>query len=98
MGVDGSDWSAGRGVPTGHDADDLLGTISWREVLTETVARMEAAGLPRMEARWMVEEASGLDAADDLAGLRADLASLVSEMKVVEVPPEEQPEAEDDGP
>ena len=69
MGVDGSDWSAGRGVPTGHDADDLLGTISWREVLTETVARMEAAGLPRMEARWMVEEASGLDAADDLAGL-----------------------------
>ena len=71
MGVDGSDWSAGRGVPTGHDADDLLGTISWREVLTETVARMEAAGLPPMEARWMVEEASGAGAGE-LDGLATE--------------------------
>ena len=42
----------------------------------------------------MLEE----DSADDLSTLRTDLASLVSEMKVVEVPPEEQPEAEDDSP
>jgi hypothetical protein len=42
----------------------------------------------------MLEEES----ADDLSGLRDDLASLVSEMRVVPVPPEEQPEAEDDGP
>ena len=69
MGVDGSDGPAGRGVPAGHDPDDLQGAVSWREVLTETDARMEAAGLPTMEARWVVEEASGLDADEDLDAL-----------------------------
>ena len=69
MGVDGSDGSAGRGVPTGHDADDHEGTISWRELLTETAERMEAAGLPPMEARWIVEEASGAGADEELDGL-----------------------------
>jgi len=69
VGADGSGGPAGRGVPAGHDPDDLQGTISWREVLTETDARMEAAGLPTMEARWVVEEASGLDADEDLDAL-----------------------------
>jgi len=63
---------AGRGVPTGHDAYDLEGTVSWREVLAETVVRMEAAGLRSMEASWIVEEASGLDPGDDLAVLATE--------------------------
>ncbi len=39
------------------DAD----TIAWREVLPETIARIEEAGLPIAEARWIVEEAGGTD-------------------------------------
>ncbi|HJL76931.1 MAG TPA: peptide chain release factor N(5)-glutamine methyltransferase [Acidimicrobiales bacterium] len=39
------------------DAD----TIAWREVLPETIARMDEAGLSTAEARWIVEEAGGID-------------------------------------
>ena len=63
MGVDGS---AGWGAPTGNDADDMLGTISWHEVLTATAERMVSAGLPPMEARWLVEEASGAGTDEEL--------------------------------
>ena len=41
------------------------GTVAWREVLAETTARIDAAGLPVAEARWIVEEAGGLDPARD---------------------------------
>lgn len=38
------------------------GTLTWGEVLAETTSRLVAGGLPPLEARWMVEEASGLHA------------------------------------
>jgi len=76
--------------------------VAWR-VIEETMLMLDE-GSPQVKQRMvtnlftkmmtMLEEES----ADDLSGLRDDLASLVSEMRVVEVPPEEQPEAEDDGP
>ena len=46
-----------------------LGTVAWREVLAETSARIDEAGLPTVEARWIVEEAGGLDPADEGSGL-----------------------------
>ena len=46
-----------------------LGTVAWREVLAETTARMDEAGLPIVEARWIVEEAGGLDPTDEGSGL-----------------------------
>ena len=46
-----------------------LGTVAWREVLAETTARIDEAGLPTVEARWIVEEAGGLDPADEGSGL-----------------------------
>lgn len=47
-------------MTTGDSVDD--GTISWRELRTETAQRLTAAGLDtgRVEAGWLVEEASGL--------------------------------------
>ena len=36
-------------------------TIAWREVLPVTIARMDEAGLSTAEARWIVEEAGGID-------------------------------------
>ena len=46
-----------------------LGTVAWREVLAETTARIDEAGLPTVEARWIVEEAGGLDPTDKGSGL-----------------------------
>jgi hypothetical protein len=46
-----------------------LGTVAWREVLAETTARMDEAGLPIVEARWIVEEAGGFDPTDEGSGL-----------------------------
>jgi len=54
----------------GFDPDDgshgEAGTVSWREVLVETEARLATAGLPAREARWIVEEASGATSASEL--------------------------------
>ena len=47
-----------------------LGTVAWREVLAETTARMDEAGLPIVEARWIVEEAGGLDPTHEGSGRR----------------------------
>ena len=76
--------------------------VAWR-VIEETMLMLDE-GSPAVKQRMitnlftkmmtMLEE----DSADDLSTLRTDLASLVSEMRVVEVSPEEQPEAEDDSP
>ena len=44
-------------------------SIAWREVLAETTARSDRAGLPTVEARWIVEEAGGLDPTDEGSGL-----------------------------
>ena len=41
------------------------GTITWRELLTETTARIGSAA----EARWLCEEASGLDGTEWISGL-----------------------------
>jgi release factor glutamine methyltransferase len=50
-------------------ADD--GTVSWRELWAETTRRLEQAGIPTAtaESRWIIEEASGLEGVDLLAGL-----------------------------
>lgn len=49
--------------PTG---DDLAGTVSWAELTEETIGRLTAAGVEHAtsEARWIVEEASGLDSSE----------------------------------
>jgi release factor glutamine methyltransferase len=50
-------------------ADD--GTVSWRELLPETTERLASAGIAAAsaEARWIVEEASGLEGTDLVLGL-----------------------------
>ena len=50
-------------------ADD--GTVSWRELWAETTDRLEGAGIAAasLEARWMVEQASGLDGPELVPGL-----------------------------
>ncbi|MBX3312868.1 MAG: peptide chain release factor N(5)-glutamine methyltransferase [Actinobacteria bacterium] len=52
------------------------GTVTWGELLVETVARLRDGGIAAAEAegRWLVEEASGLDAAEWIAG-RDELAT-----------------------
>jgi release factor glutamine methyltransferase len=52
-------------------AADLEGTISWRELLAEATDALAGAGVeqPALEARWIVEEASGLEGAEWLLGL-----------------------------
>jgi release factor glutamine methyltransferase len=47
------------------------GTVPWRELLHETEEQLCRAGVPNhaSEARWLIEEASGNDGADYLAGL-----------------------------
>lgn len=47
------------------------GTVSWRELLAETTDRLERGGIEAAsaEARWIVEEASGLEATDLVLGL-----------------------------
>ena len=55
--------------PVDHDGADLEGTTSWREVLAGTASRLTSAGLPAMEARWIVDEASGTDSDDGLDAL-----------------------------
>ena len=47
---------------------DLDGTVSWRDLLAETEARLSAAGLPAREARWIVDEASGAASTAELDG------------------------------
>jgi release factor glutamine methyltransferase len=61
-------------VSTEGPADD--GTVPWRALLAETTARLggedgRRAGVaaPAQEARWIVEEASGLDGAELVLGL-----------------------------
>ena len=53
------------------EPDPLEGTVTWGELLTETAQRLSAAGRPNpsVEARWIVEECTGLDGADLLLGL-----------------------------
>ncbi|MGI8755916.1 MAG: peptide chain release factor N(5)-glutamine methyltransferase [Acidimicrobiales bacterium] len=48
-----------------------VATVPWRALLAETVDRLGAAGVeqPSAEARWLVEEASGLEGADWVLGL-----------------------------
>lgn len=57
--------------PDGLDPDGDV--VAWRALLAETVARLEAGGLaissPAAEARWIVEEASGLEGAELALGL-----------------------------
>jgi release factor glutamine methyltransferase len=50
-------------------ADD--GTVSWRELWAETTDRLERSGIGQasLEARWIVEEASGLEGPDLVPGL-----------------------------
>lgn len=47
------------------------GTVSWRELLAETAGRLAEAGVPApdAEARWIVEEVTGLDGAELVLGL-----------------------------
>ncbi len=51
------------------DADD--GTVSWRELWTETTDRLDRSGVghPSVEARWIIEEASGMDGSELVPGL-----------------------------
>jgi release factor glutamine methyltransferase len=52
--------------------DELAGTISWRELLAEAVealAGCDGVEQPALEARWIVEEASGLEGAEWVLGL-----------------------------
>lgn len=50
--------------------DDLTGTVAWRELLAETIGRLEAAGAdaPTQEARWLVQSASGLEGTEWILG------------------------------
>lgn len=53
--------------------EDLEGTVAWRDLLVETVGRLLAGGFTaddaNREARWIVEEASGLAGAELTMGL-----------------------------
>lgn len=56
--------------------DDDDGTVSWRQLLDETIQRLSGAppgtgeiSAPAAEARWIVEEASGIDGAELVLGL-----------------------------
>jgi release factor glutamine methyltransferase len=47
--------------------DALDGTVAWRDLLTETQARLERSGVgadPRVEARWIVEDILGVTGAE----------------------------------
>lgn len=52
-------------------ADEDDGTVSWRELWAETTGRLEQAGIAAasLEARWIVEEASGLEGPELVPGL-----------------------------
>jgi len=60
---------AGPDEPT----DDLDGTIAWRELRDEAIVHLTAVGVsaPDLEARWLVEEASGYVGAEYFTGLDA---------------------------
>lgn len=45
------------------------GTVAWAELLAEAEDRLRAAGLPAVEARWIVEEAAGAEDDADLAAV-----------------------------
>jgi len=49
---------------------DVAATVSWRELQGEATALLAAAGVerPEVDARWIVQEASGLEGADALLG------------------------------
>lgn len=51
------------------DADD--GTVSWRELWAETTQRLDHAGVGQasLEARWIIEEASGMEGPELVPGL-----------------------------
>lgn len=51
--------------------EDHAGTVSWRELLAETTAHLAAAGAASaaVEARWIIEEASGMEGAELILGL-----------------------------
>ena len=53
------------------DFDDSDGTVSWRELLAETIHRLESGEVEgaSQHARWLVEEASGMTGAELLLGL-----------------------------
>lgn len=52
-------------------ADEDDGTVSWRELWAETTGRLEQAGIAAasLEARWIVEQASGLEGPELVPGL-----------------------------
>lgn len=52
--------------PSPEADPDLAGTVSWRELLAETVEALRAADVdhPDGEARWILEEVSGLEGAE----------------------------------
>jgi release factor glutamine methyltransferase len=54
-------------------AGDDDGTVAWRELWAETTDRLERAGVAQasLEARWIVEEASGLEGPELVPGLDA---------------------------
>lgn len=62
-------------TPADAAADDpLAGTVAWRELLveaTEALAADPAIAAPATEARWILEEASGLEGADWVLGCEA---------------------------
>ena len=49
---------------------DVTSTVSWRELQGEATARLAAAGVdrPAVDARWIAQEASGLEGAEALLG------------------------------
>lgn len=55
-----------------HSGPDLDGTVPWGALLKETEALLERSGNsdnPRMEAKWILEEASGVDGAEFAAAM-----------------------------
>ncbi|WP_426571725.1 peptide chain release factor N(5)-glutamine methyltransferase [Aquihabitans sp. McL0605] len=57
--------------PTSPGGPDLDGTVSWRELWTETTGHLTGAGIAQAstEARWIVEEASGMEGSELVLGL-----------------------------
>ena len=62
------DAMAGGDEPFDHEAE---GTVPWRDLWAETTGILEAAGIGQanVEARWILEEVSGLEGGELLAGL-----------------------------
>ena len=59
------------GSPKAIEMSSDDGTVSWRELWAETTERLDRAGIAQasLEARWIIEEASGAEGSDFHAGL-----------------------------